>query len=923
MRKGIILGIGILIILLALAGPGSAKSSGYGSANCDYCHGVDAPSLTTEGRNYLHNHNFNGTTYPRVLTGCLECHTDLTSFLPLTSNGTFYNQTHRYNSTILAVNISVAPGCANCHGNVSADNFTLITDTPTYLNASICEDCHKAKYDNWTDTMHRVILTSNVTAAAMNLTLPPGYNWTTNVAYVIIGKTDIYYLNETGYFKDKKYNTSNSSNDSVGNYNGTALSGQKYDCGKCHTTGYNATGDDTARLPGMIGNWSEAGVTCEECHGPGGNGHQVTINKKGEDCIKCHYGDSRQGQALTNKHATGPAEESTSRTCTQCHSPYDRYMTGYAASLETASNVTCFVCHNPHSTTDDKYGDLLSTNGFNGTSYATVEDVKLGFFNATASNVSRFNNGSTFTGTNASLVDGNDIFDLLSIPASLYSGSSVKTYGTTLKDSSYDPNPITVTTNVSEVLCSKCHFRHGLAHVKDVNMTHGRNNETDAERATCIDCHMSKVGGKADHSFDAYNATNYPESTCSKGTNCHVTSSENVTLSSLSIVPIETEWNASLHNDKENGYFKNETYFATSTRNNSSCSKCHSPTNWNPANESDVVAPEDFKGITCAVCHNIHDMGDSINKSGLKYSWYNRDSALNSRGEYDANYTLMANTTELCGNCHSNIRIDRSGPGWNGSSGNPTSPHGWPAKDIFVGSWKQSGMLNYECIDCHMYVNKTNATGYPLADDSKITGHSFAVNATGLQNTSKCSGCHVNGTDIDTIQVVINKIQADTIAKHTTINTTVYAALENYKSYTGIKSLSADKIAQAYWNVNLVKSDESWGVHDPIGTNKLLDDALVLAEASNNSLGMVSTSDVALLTGWNLVSLNTTPADTTPSSVMNEVKTKITVVWGFNATAKTWELYDPVMPSALNTLKSMGQGKGYWIYATQDCTWTV
>jgi len=86
---------------------------------------------------------------------------------------------------------------------------------------------------------------------------------------------------------------------------------------------------------------------------------------------------------------------------------------------------------------------------------------------------------------------------------------------------------------------------------------------------------------------------------------------------------------------------------------------------------------------------------------------------------------------------------------------------------------------------------------------------------------------------------------------------------------------------------------------------------------------MVSTSDVALLTGWNLVSLNSTPADTTPSSVMNSVNSKITVVWGFNATGKKWELYDPVMPSALNTLKSMGQGKGYWIYATQDCTWTV
>ena len=86
---------------------------------------------------------------------------------------------------------------------------------------------------------------------------------------------------------------------------------------------------------------------------------------------------------------------------------------------------------------------------------------------------------------------------------------------------------------------------------------------------------------------------------------------------------------------------------------------------------------------------------------------------------------------------------------------------------------------------------------------------------------------------------------------------------------------------------------------------------------------MAVTSNVDLVVGWNLVSLNGTPADTTPSSVMNSVKDNITVVWGYNATGSKWELYDPVMPSALNTLKSMVQGKGYWIYATKISKWTV
>lgn len=868
MRKGIILGIGILIILLAMAGTASAKATGFGNL-CSSCHV--------------------GPGYPTPFTGA----------------GSYFNSTHRYNDTSIT-----PPTCATCHVDVNT-NFNLSTGTPNYTNSSLCKVCHQKKYDDWYSTMHRVMLSNNTSAQIMGLPLPANETWA-NITFVVVGKTSFRYLNNSGGFF-KKYDTvAETFSDYYGNYT----------CGGCHTTGYNTTGGNQSGLVNITGTWSEPGITCENCHGPGGNGHQVTINKTGGDCNKCHYGNSRQGQALTNKHATGPAEESTSRTCTQCHSPYDRYMTGYAASLENAANVTCFVCHNPHGTTDDKYADLLSPGGFNNTSYAVVGDVKLGFFNGTASNVSRFNNGSTFTGTNASLTAGNDIYDNLSLIDLLYLGNSPKTYGTTLKDSSYGNGSIDLTGRPeSEKLCSMCHYRHGLAHVKEVNLTHGRNNVTNSsEWATCTDCHNS--GSKADHSFNAYNATNYPQSTCSKGTNCHVTSSENVALSNLSIVPIQTEWKASLHNNKEVGdFYINESNFDTTGNNNSSCSKCHSPTNWNPANESDIVKAEDFKGITCAVCHDIHDMGDSINKSGLKYSWYNRDASYSS-GRYSANYTLMANTTELCGNCHASTRIGRSAPGWSDAT-TPIRTHGFPAKDIFVGSWKQSSMLKFECIDCHMYTKKNNATGYPLNDTSKIAGHSFTVNSTGLQASANCSGCHVNGTDIDTIQVVINKIQADTIAKHTTVNATVYAALASYNAYGGIKTLSADKIAQAYWNVRLVKSDASWGVHDPVGTNQLLDDALVLAEASNTSLGMAVTSNVDLITGWNLVSLNGTPADTSPSSVMNSVKANITVVWTYNATGAAWELYDPLMPSALNTLKSMVQGKGYWIYATQSCKWTV
>ncbi|MCX9086567.1 MAG: ammonia-forming cytochrome c nitrite reductase subunit c552 [Candidatus Methanoperedens sp.] len=935
MRKGILIGIGILIILLALAGTGSARPTGYGDTACNTCHNTGGFNIT----NYDKIHKFDGISARNDTQSCGYCHIQPPSGaanpynMNLTSNGSYYNGTHRYNATTLAANISSSPGCSNCHDNVTGNNFTLLTGTPTYLNSSVCEDCHKAKYDNWTNTMHRVILTKNTTAQAMNITVPPGYNWT-NITYVIIGKEEIRYLNETGGRFQRYY----TANQTFANYSGN------YTCGGCHTTGYNATGGNQSGLLGIVGTWEEDGITCENCHGPGGNGHNVTVYTKGEDCIRCHYGDTRQGPAMTNKHALGPAEESTNPSCTQCHSPYNRYI-GAPASVGDGTNVTCSVCHNPHSTTDSQYGQILANNSFDATIMANLKDAKLSFFNGTASNVSKFNNTSVFAGTNASLVAGNDIFDNLSLITVLYPflGSTSKIYNTQVIDDSYGTTGIDLTGRPeSEVLCSQCHYRHGLEHIPGLNLSHGRNNVTNAnETATCVDCHMSNAGGKKDHSFDANEATNYPQYTCSKGTYCHVTSAENLNLSNISIVPVETEWAASRHNKtqfyKNDSYFANETGYSSSSgapkRNNSECMKCHSPFEWNP--KYIVGNVSDFRGITCAICHNVHDMGDSINESGLKYSWYNRDASYAS-GRYKANYTLMANTTELCGNCHSNDnpRIYRAGPGWNGTDATstsatvyPISPHGWPAKDLFLTSPKESGQ-GFECIDCHMYVNKTNATGL-ASDTDKITGHTFRVNETGLQNTSRCNGCHDGlnhgGTIYSTIPDRIDTVQAATQAKWNSANSTVRGALAEYKNYTGVKNLSADKIARAYWNLKLVESDDSWGVHNPDKAITLLDEAVAYADASNASLGQALVSTVNLTAGWNLKALQNASAVTSPVSVMSSVASNITVVWGYNTSnpADPWELYDPAMPSSLNDLTQIVAGEGYWIYAIRDCVWTV
>ena len=940
MRKGIILGIGILILLLALAGTGSAKVA-YGSkgADCGFCHVsiVDGNyALTDNGNYYREVHKFNGNSVPTNANSCLNCHPDLVTFLPLTSNGSLYNVNHRYNETTLAAKMLSAPGCGNCHVDVVGNNFNLLSGTPTYLTSTVCKDCHRAKYDNWTNTLHRVMLTPGTTAQAMNLPTPQ-VGWA-NISYVIVTKFQFAYINTTGYFlaQNDEYNTetqtpSNFSYVSPDNetfVNSTHAGGAYGTCGRCHTTGWNASARNSS-LPGFSGTFSEPGIACERCHGPAGNGHQVTVNYSGDLCRECHTGSNHGTGWENGEHAPPPFEIGTS--CMFCHSSFDQYK-NQNASIANATGVSCGVCHNIHDMTDSKYADTFSNGNFVADTWSEVANAKLGFFNATAS-----------------IAAGTDIFDTLVTPALLYPGTD-----SSRKDTSYGTAPITVTGPVSEVLCSKCHYRHGIAHTAEVNLTHSRINTPQSEWATCTDCHMKGTNSTVGKDM-MKNHANDPladvTNSCGGTTKCHIASVQNLSMSSFSMVPNVNEWNGSAHNDKVvnvgqadtynhfYGHFNATTGVASSRPN--TCLKCHSPQDWNPANTDNITnipLTANFRGITCAVCHNIHDMGDWLNKTQAQFgeakafAWYNKKAIVAATNattgvptRFKANYTMMANTTALCGNCHTNIREGNTGPGWaSATAANPIGPHGFPAADVFAGSWKQTSLLKFECKDCHMATMITDSDGNVLPDSQKVKGHSFKVNADLLQ-AGTCSSCHVTGSALGNLSTTIEDIQADTHAKWNATNITVISALNTIKAYNGEKNMSRDKIAQAYWNLRLVSSDESWGVHNPVKENQLLDDAARLANEATASLGQAQAvvSRVQLKAGWNLVALTGTPAVTSTASVMSSVSNSITVVWGYNTATQTWELYDPTMPSSLNTLTNIVPGKGYWINAIQDVEWTT
>jgi nitrate/TMAO reductase-like tetraheme cytochrome c subunit len=542
------------------------------------------------------------------------------------------------------------------------------------------------------------MLTEKSKAQAMNLP-EPQVGWA-NISYVIVTKFQFAYINTTGYFlaKNDEYNTENKTWE-----NSSHAGGAYGTCGRCHTTNWNASARNSS-LPGFNGTFSEPGIACERCHKPAGNGHQVVVNYSGDQCRECHTGGNHGTGWENGEHAPPPYENGSN--CMFCHSSFDQYK-NQNVTIANATGVSCGVCHNIHDMTDDKYAETFTVGNFNAITWSEVADSKLSFFNATAS-----------------IAAGTDIFDDLSNRL-LYPGND-----SSRKDASYGTAPINLTGRpVSEVLCSTCHYRHGIAHTAAVNLTHSRMNYPQSEWATCTDCHMAGTNATVgkdmmkNHANDPLTANS-----CGGTTKCHTTSAQNLSMSSHSVIPNIREWNASAHNDKEvgvggddyNHFYWNNTAGVPNSRPNS-CLKCHSPMNWNPAIlesiTTNVPLSADFKGITCAVCHNIHDMGDWLKKTQAQfgeakaYAWYNKDAIVAATdpitglpSRYKANYTMMANTTELCGNCHSNIRYGNTGPGWaSANASNPISPHGYPAKDIFVGSVKQK-MLNpatnatFECL---------------------------------------------------------------------------------------------------------------------------------------------------------------------------------------------------------------------------------
>lgn len=222
-----------------------------------------------------------------------------------------------------------------------------------YVGSSTCGGCHKEIYDIFNKSGHSWKLNPVVDGETpeypfTEITDPPeGYTWD-DISYIIGGYNwKARFIDKEGYIitdsPDKSGDTEylaqyNLANPVIGNEPGwvTYHAGEEkpYDCGECHTTGYNPSGNQDD-LPGLIGTWAEAGINCEECHGPGSlhmknpQNIQMTINRDSESCGECHTRDTVE-------------EINTSGGFIRHHEQYEELFQSKHVIID------CVTCHDPH-----------------------------------------------------------------------------------------------------------------------------------------------------------------------------------------------------------------------------------------------------------------------------------------------------------------------------------------------------------------------------------------------------------------------------------------------------------------------------------------------------------------------------------------------------------------------------------------------
>ena len=249
-----------------------------------------------------------------------------------------------------------------------------------FVGSVTCSACHSELYDVFLQSGHPWKLNEVVDGQPPNYPFtevpepPEGYTWD-DISYVIGGYNwKARFMDQDGYIIT----------DAPGESGDTAYTGQynfanpitghddpewvtyhagdenvPYNCGPCHTTGYSdwPQGSHQDELPGIVGTWTEPGVQCEECHGPGSlhasnpYGVRPVIDRDAALCGKCHLrGEPESVNAAGGfiRHHEQYEELFQSKhlalDCVDCHDPH----VGVVQLRQAGEQTTRTQCENCH-----------------------------------------------------------------------------------------------------------------------------------------------------------------------------------------------------------------------------------------------------------------------------------------------------------------------------------------------------------------------------------------------------------------------------------------------------------------------------------------------------------------------------------------------------------------------------------------------
>jgi predicted CXXCH cytochrome family protein len=129
-----------------------------------------------------------------------------------------------------------------------------------------------------------------------------------------------------------------------------------FTCGICHTTGYD-NGGNQDNLPGVVGTWTEPGVRCERCHGPGSlhandpKGVRMVVENDSGLCRECHAYVPPASLDVKNgfiQHSDQFGDLSQSKhqilDCLTCHDPHS----GVVQLRQEGQQTTRLLCQDCH-----------------------------------------------------------------------------------------------------------------------------------------------------------------------------------------------------------------------------------------------------------------------------------------------------------------------------------------------------------------------------------------------------------------------------------------------------------------------------------------------------------------------------------------------------------------------------------------------